>query len=179
MSAAALMLTAMPRSFSVMTWAVNVTGWTQPAACWKPSTMQQARLLKHGNTPCFDAAGQVIETRQYTVFVATASITDQASLATALGSLDAIVTQYTYDDDGRLVETEVDPAGLAITRSMTYDDNGNVVTSTDGNGRVTAYTYDTLNREVYRIDPLGHVTETQYDTAGRVTAKRLYAQAIT
>ncbi len=36
----------------------------------------------------------------------------------------------------------------SITVSYTYDDRGNMLTSTDGNGRTTNYTYDLLGRQL-------------------------------
>lgn len=64
------------------------------------------------------------------------------------------VTIHTYDNIYRTVSTSKeyeapgDGAGAFATTSTTYDAVGNVLTSTDPRGQVTASTYDALNRPV-------------------------------
>ncbi|MGH8465370.1 MAG: hypothetical protein ACRER5_14590, partial [Pseudomonas sp.] len=102
-----------------------------------------------------------------------------------------------YDLDGRLQASTVDPEGLALQTTYTWDGLGQQLTVTEGAGtslaRVTAYGYDGLGRRtsetaaagtlnlttqylydandnvVATTDPANHVTRFVYDEAGRVT----------
>ncbi|MBI3348492.1 MAG: putative Ig domain-containing protein, partial [Burkholderiales bacterium] len=114
----------------------------------------------------------------------------------AAGPLDAPVTQFRYDANGRQVErtdalnhsttTEYDKLGrtVAVTDALNgvtqlaYDAVGNLVTSTDALGRATHYAYDGMNRRigVLQPDPDGSGPQTApatvvaYDAVGNVTS---------
>lgn len=49
-----------------------------------------------------------------------------------------------------------------------YDNNGNLISSTDAQGRVTSYQYDAANRLVHTTAPDGGVTTMEYDSRGNL-----------
>ena len=106
------------------------------------------------------------------------SITDPAT------SGGATSTQYTYDDDDRLIDRR--PTRWAHTTTTVYDGVGNVIGHDDANGHTTTYAYDSRNRhdhghrpagphhglrlqcggnQITVTDALGHTTTTLYDCA--------------
>ncbi|MFF5232465.1 RHS repeat domain-containing protein [Dactylosporangium sp. NPDC000521] len=106
-------------------------------------------------TTVTDAAGQIVERRQYKPGV---TVGDPAP-----AGFDA--TKYTYDRRGKLVQV-VDPVGNtwtygydlrgrktsvsdpdAGTTNMDYNDADDVVKTTDGRGVVLAYTHDAIGRK--------------------------------
>ncbi len=114
------------------------------------------------------------------------SVTDGAGVQTVM----------VHDLDGRLLESVVDPAGLAITTRYAWDGLGNQLSVTeaagtaaesttlyayDGLGRrisetraagnldlTTQYTFDSRDNVVSRRDAAGNVTRFAYDDAGRL-----------
>lgn len=107
-------------------------------------------------------------------------------------------TTYAYDKDNRLTTTTVlstsganvillgsyngtsytaGSAGTNIVTSSTYDADGNVTSTTDGNGNVTWFYYDKLGRKIAQVDPLGYVTTYQLDQDGNVVMEQQYAKA--
>lgn len=80
------------------------------------------------------------------------------------------VTYNTYDaEDHLLTQTTGYGTADAATTTYTYDANYNVLSTTDGNGKVWTYVYDNRNRKTSQTDPLGHTTAYVYDAAGNVT----------
>jgi len=73
------------------------------------------------------------------------------------------VTQYSYDDLNRLVKTKY-PDGT--TQRASYDAVGDLLTSTDQEGRVTSYAYDFLYRLTEMSYPDGSSTTYTYDKNG-------------
>jgi YD repeat-containing protein len=94
------------------------------------------------------------------------------------GGADEVVTLYSYDTLGRLIEARVDPTGVDATTAYSYDGNGNIVAKTDALGFVTRYAYNADDRLIYTIDALGDVTQNGYDGDGRVTRVTRYATPI-
>lgn len=91
----------------------------------------------------------------------------------------ARTTQYTYDNLGRLITTQVDPSGLNLTTRYSYDANNNLITRTDSNGNITRYVYNEANERVFTIDAAGNVTQNWYDADGQQTGTTAYATALT
>ena len=80
------------------------------------------------------------------------------------------VTEYTYDDDGNLVET-VQPGSPSRVTTMTYDEAGNLTSVTDPEGGCTRFTeHDAMGNVLTRIDPRGEQWTYTYDPAGHLTA---------
>ncbi|MDQ1133914.1 YD repeat-containing protein [Pseudoxanthomonas winnipegensis] len=106
------------------------------------------------------------------------------------------ITRYRYDTRGQLLESVVDPDGLALRTTYTWDELGRQLSVTtaagtasasttsytyDGAGRrtkqteaagklnlVTAYVYDADGNVVARTDASGRTTRYAYDGAGRL-----------
>jgi YD repeat-containing protein len=103
------------------------------------------------------------------------------TLTEAVGSTAQRVTNYSYDNAGRLTSSVVDPGGnphLALTTSYTYDKDGNVVAKTDAAGNKTRYVYDAAGRQIYAVDADGDVSQTSYDADGRIIAVRAFANMV-
>ncbi|GEM_PF-627175 len=94
------------------------------------------------------------------------------------------VASRTYDIAGRLL-TETDGPESSATRvvtTYTYDGKGQLLQtrSTDaagtaGTARLHRYFYDPAGRQVGSLDAAGYLTELQYDRAGRVVSQTRYA----
>ena len=82
---------------------------------------------------------------------------------------------YTYDAQNRLV-TETDAKGT--TTKYTYD-GANIISMTDGAGKVWKYTYDAMNRMLTTTDPKGQVWKNTYDAQGRCIAETDPAGGVT
>ncbi len=91
------------------------------------------------------------------------------TITVANGTADAVTTAYSYDTAGRLYQmvTAYGTTDAATTKS-TFDGMGRVLTSTDGNGKVTTYTYDGDGRLLTTTDPTGAVTTNVYNTFGNL-----------
>lgn len=82
-----------------------------------------------------------------------------------------VVTAYTYDPAGRVLQTQQSSGGSILrTTSTTYTPSGKPATSTDANGYVTRFAYDLLDRRTKVTDPMGRVTVYGYDTLSRLTS---------
>jgi len=99
-------------------------------------------------TNIYDAAGQRIAT------------------ISGYGSVDATMTQFVYDLDGRLQAT-VDALGHSWTNS--YNARGNLIASTDPLGNVTQIRYALTDNKIAVIMPDGTSTRYGYDAANRLT----------
>ena len=85
-----------------------------------------------------------------------------------------IVTQYEYDDLGRLVRVTDDQGNEQTTEYYAADGAGAfygaVSRTVDINGRETRYEYDAIGRLVDQYDNIGRRTHYEYDDAGRLVA---------
>jgi YD repeat-containing protein len=114
----------------------------------------------------YDEVGNVIRV------VSTATNTTKASAVTA-----GDFTEFKYDLANRQILTTyaavADPNNpgqtVRYTESSVFDGNGNMVGSTDANGRTTTFSYDALYRQFRVTDALGTVTEFGYDSDDNVT----------
>jgi len=98
------------------------------------------------------------------------------------------VSTFTYDREGRLTQTVLDPGGVAATTTTyTYDAQGRQVTVTEGAdtpaAQVTQYTYDVLGRRTQEVlDPgpgkLNLTTTYVYDANDNVV-RRIDANSAT
>ena len=79
-----------------------------------------------------------------------------------------MVTTYTYDADGHLLQTQQSAAGTVLrTTSTSYTYTGKPATVTDANGHVTTSAYDLDDRLVSVTDPVGRTTSFSYDALSR------------
>ena len=118
-----------------------------------------------------------------------------ASVATLANSARDQVTQWAYDQDGRLLYA-IDALG-GVTRYI-RDNAGRVVdtiryaipntgtwlagsapTADPARDQRTSTVYDAAGRAKYSIDALGYVNESVVDAAGRMVASKRYTNAIT
>jgi len=66
----------------------------------------------------------------------------------------AFTRTFTYDLMGRVTqETDTFDSGISEIRTFSYDATGNLVTSSDEQGRTTSYEYDELGRLVSIVRP--------------------------
>ncbi|MCG8317105.1 MAG: hypothetical protein MI976_28125 [Pseudomonadales bacterium] len=82
----------------------------------------------------------------------------------------SILTEYRYDDLGRLWKVQPDVAinGIRVPNtSYTYDEVGNKLTQTDANGHTTSWSYDYFGRVKSRTLPEGMSESYEYDDALR------------
>jgi RHS repeat-associated protein len=83
----------------------------------------------------------------------------------------AHVTDYDYDNYGRLVKTTNALGTLDETVEQSeYDLAGNQIASIDALGRRTQYVYNSTNMLLQTIDALGETTTYNYDKMGRQTS---------
>ncbi len=100
------------------------------------------------------------------------------TLTQAAGTSAQRVTNYVYDNAGRLTQSVVNPGGLALTTSFAYDKDGNLVAKTDAAGHMTRYVFDADGRQLYSVDALGDVTQIGYDADGRVVSVHQFANQV-
>lgn len=87
------------------------------------------------------------------------------------GSNTYVKTAYTYDHNGKLYQTTIDPAGLNRITSLGYDNHGNANARYDENNRKTTLQYDGLNRLVSVTNPKGEAVAYTYDYAGNMLSQ--------
>jgi RHS repeat-associated protein len=74
-----------------------------------------------------------------------------------------LVTNYSYDAVGRLIQTTNAEGARSTTQ---YDALGQVASTTDALNHVTSYAYDDAGRRISVTDALGNVSKYAYDAAG-------------
>jgi RHS repeat-associated protein len=83
------------------------------------------------------------------------------------GGPNTVVTSYTYDSLGRLIESVLDPTLLNFTTQYEYDGCGRLVRITNPRGIATEYDYDYRGRLVdSAFDPCGLALTTGYSYDG-------------
>jgi RHS repeat-associated protein len=76
-------------------------------------------------------------------------------------------TTYAYNEENQLT-TITDPLGRVTTRA--YDDVGNLASSTDADGKITALLYNADNKVTKVTDPRGAQTTSTYDDNGNLAS---------
>lgn len=95
----------------------------------------------------------------------------QVRMSDGLGRTD----RMDYDQSGRLTtQSDLSPSGAVLRRvSFVHDADGNLVSSTDGAGRVRTFAHDALDRLVRQVEPVSATktitTTFGYDAAGNRT----------
>ena len=75
--------------------------------------------------------------------------------------------EYFYDEANNLIRTRQTANNITIETLREIDPVGNVIASTDSEGRKTRNEYDAANRLTKTINPLGKATVYEYDPVGR------------
>jgi len=79
-----------------------------------------------------------------------------------------LVTTFTYDQVGQLLQTQQSANGAALRKtSTTYTPTGKIATTADANSNITQNTYDADDRLASTTDPLGRQTIYAYDALSR------------
>ncbi|WP_434989646.1 LysM peptidoglycan-binding domain-containing protein [Xanthomonas melonis] len=88
-------------------------------------------------------------------------------------------TEFRYDLAGQLLESVIDPVGLAIKTTYAWDELGRQISIVEAAGttssRTTVYTYDAAGRRIREVvDPtrLALATTYTYDANGNLTARK-------
>ena len=116
---------------------------------------------------------------------------NRIKMTEAAGLAEERVTEYTYDDANRLIETRgqartvraqsdhvTETLNFVPTETRTYDARGNVTSTVDAAAGKTVHFYDDLDRKIAEVDALGTVTAYEYDKNGNVTTIRIYEDQI-
>ena len=109
-----------------------------------------------------DAANTNTQTTTYDANFNPSQVTD------LLNGAGTQVTSSSYDSLGNLL-TSTDANGK--TTEYAYDPNGNLIQVTDALNQITHYAYDAMDRLISQTDPLGNTTQFSYDALGRLTKK--------
>ena len=83
-----------------------------------------------------------------------------------------VITTYTYDGKGNVINEAKTDGTYTISRSWTYDGSSNKTSETDFNGNTTSYTYDARNNLTKITDQNGNTEEITYDSLSRMTSKK-------
>ena len=92
---------------------------------------------------------------------------DLVTVTHAAGTTLAAATSYQYDATTLGIISITDPNGHVS--AFSYDSNGNRLSSTDPLGRKTTTTYNSFNEPLTVTDPAGTVTTFTYDSHGNLT----------
>ncbi|RYG90076.1 RHS repeat protein [Loktanella sp. IMCC34160] len=76
---------------------------------------------------------------------------------------------FTYDIDGRVIQSVFEPGARNDTWAMTYDEVGQLISIVDPLGRQWSYVYNSARRLTSLTDPAGNTMDFEYDVAGNVT----------
>lgn len=83
---------------------------------------------------------------------------------------DGIEWGFSYDIEGRVLNTVFDPNGSApLTTSYVYDEIGQITSMTNSLGNTWTYTYDNAKRLIETVNPSGDTATYTHDVTGKVT----------
>jgi RHS repeat-associated protein len=137
----------------------------------------QTDALGHVMVRSFDARGNVTRIEQ------PVTIEGSAVVATSLFEYDAdgnetlrvdadgLRSEASFDALGNVLEFVEDPAGLALTTSLTYDARGELLSETDPNGDAYLFEPDTQGLVRRWTDASGEATDLDYGAAGLPTLR--------
>src|SRR5260370_29185429 len=102
-------------------------------------------------------------TKVYNQFGGVTSATDAANTNT-------VTTTYDANFNPKQVTDLLNGSGTQVS-SSTYDALGDLLTSTDANGKTTEYSYDPQGNLAQVTDALNDITNFSYDAMGRLTTQ--------
>jgi YD repeat-containing protein len=99
---------------------------------------------------------------------------DSATKTTVTDAL-GFQTSYVHDALGQLARIAA-PAvnGVLQSRSFGYNGNGDVTSTTDGQGNVINYQYDDNGNQTLQLDALGNTISRTYDSNNQLSTETLY-----
>ncbi len=130
--------------------------------------------LGHVSSVTYDDHGNVLSRAQTITLDGTPTLVTETAAYDSLDreiehvDSDGVKAQTSYDANGDVTGTVVDPSGLDIVRSATFDANGHPLTRTDARGHTTTYAYDARGNPVTITGPDGQSQRFAYDGAGRL-----------
>jgi len=138
----------------------NVSGFTDAAG-------QSGSIASDSNNRRTSLTDKLGDTNSVTYHVPSGYV---ASVKDALGN----TTSYTYAAQAQGSFTFFNLTNVAYpdgsSSSMTFDSSGNVLSSVDRAGKITAYTYNTRGQVLTRTNPAGGVTTYTYNTDGTLAS---------
>jgi RHS repeat-associated protein len=101
----------------------------------------------------------------------TTSAYDAARRLTATTAPNGLMTAYSYDPDGHVIQAQQSASGTVLrSTGATYTLTGKPATATDANNNTTSFTYDLLDRVSSMKDAMGRATSYGYDALSRQTS---------
>jgi YD repeat-containing protein len=93
---------------------------------------------------------------------------DAARRLTAATAPNGLITAYSYDPDGHVLQSQQSAGGTVLRNtSATYTLTGKPATTTDANNNTTSFSYDLLDRLSSVTDAMGRTTSYGYDALSR------------
>lgn len=129
---------------------IEVTNWDGTTTTWPQG--------------CANTSNDPTATVNLCTFTAYDGLGRRASVTNAMGH----VTEYAYDDLGRVITTTRYLNSQPILTVVAYDALGNQLSQTDANDHTVTYTYDSLNRRIVTRSHEGVVITTTYNAASWV-----------
>ncbi|HEX7888956.1 MAG TPA: LysM peptidoglycan-binding domain-containing protein [Ramlibacter sp.] len=94
-----------------------------------------------------------------------------ATVTDALG----LTTRYEFDASKQLTRIVAPPvAGASATRQFSYAANGDVLSVTDGEGRIVVFEYDGQGNQVLQRDQAGNTVTRTFDSRNQLLAEAVY-----
>jgi len=142
----------------------------------------------------YDANGNLTETRVYesllTTIPETGGLLGAAPATPTIPTSAYRISTFTYDRLGRLKTSDVAGASggswnsvtsawdaytnATLTSTFVYDAFGNVVKTTDANGKSTWNYFDRVGNKTHQVDATNHLTKWTYDSEGNVLTEIRY-----
>ncbi|MCD4655943.1 MAG: hypothetical protein K8S87_00215, partial [Planctomycetes bacterium] len=149
------------------------------ASCTDPTA------LKLGSVNTYNSLGQTTEVKRSkfsTFSSASASFvsTSDTTGYTWDGSAEELVTEYTYDEDGKRETIVKNPDGATygdLTTTYVYDELGNIKQVTDANNESTTYEHNNAGWQTKVTDALSVPTEYAYYNNGQRKSYTYYQQS--
>ena len=126
-----------------------------------------AGRLNQLTTIGYSAVGDPISITDPRANIATSTY-DAARRLTATTAPNGLMTAYSYDPDGHVIQSQQSAGGTVLrSTSATYTLTGKPATATDANNNTTSFTYDLLDRISSVKDAMGRTTSYGYDALSR------------
>lgn len=121
----------------------------------------------------YDSEGYVETFTNELGHVTTVLSVNGRGLPTSVEDPNGLVTHFSYDAMGRLLDVTADPAGVSAVTSFDYDPSGNVTKVTEPDGSYLVMTYDDSSRVVTMTNALGDNAVYTYDGMGNLISQEV------